>query len=186
MKPTALLVALATLAGCGSAGSFNGTVAGNQLAVRDAIFGVTRDSAGKPTTAVLVLADVPDICTTVKANRNPKGATYVSVVLTRVSGLTLGPPDVGDYTVAAFPSSGNAAIGGTFIKNDPSCLNTVAGQSATFKSGLIKIANYRAEAGGGMSGTFDLTIGNQADKITGGFNAHFCDGWVPGTPASCE
>lgn len=187
MKLIALLIAAVTLGACGGPGSFSGTVAGNPLAVRDAIFGLTRDASGRATTAVLVMADVPDICTSVKANRNPKGATYLAVALTRLTGLVLAPPDVGDYTVTTFPTtSGNYALSGAFIKNDPSCLNTIAAQSSGFKSGLIKIGSYRAEVGGGMSGTFDVTVGNQDDKATGSFSARFCDGWAGVSPTVCE
>ncbi len=181
MKPLALL-ALASLCACGGPGSFNGQVANNPLGVRDAVFSVAKDNKGNPLYALLILSDVADSCATLKANRNPKTATYLAITLYRFSSSGILAPDVAEYGVAAslpLLTSGNWASG-TFTRNDPNCTNTIAAKSAVTKSGLLKVQAYKAGPGGVLGGNFDLTFGDQADKASGAFSASFCD-WDPGT-----
>ena len=105
MKRRALIFAevLATLSGCGG-GSVAGTVSGISLAAQDSIFFVIKDDAGKTQAVAVVIGDKPNICDTLKANRNPKGATSLSFSLLNVKienqQASLLAPDVGSYTVS--------------------------------------------------------------------------------------
>ena len=96
-------------------------------------------------------------------------------------------PDVGEYAVKSGLqfSNGNFAYG-SYQKTDPSCKNIVAASASVTQSGLVKLTAVQAATNGGMLGTFDITFGDQKDKVTGGFSAAFCD-WDPQkSPTSCE
>lgn len=183
------VVGLLFMAGCNPYGSFDGKVAGNKLEVKDAIFGLYK-SNGKTQGALMLMSDQPSLCDKLKANREPKEATALALVLFRVSAdKTLVPPDVGDYAAVAplgvLFATGNTSIG-FFEKNDASCSNTLPSDSAEIRSGTVKITEYKAEAGGRMSGSFDLTFGGQADKAKGSFNASYCELPTMDTSLNCE
>ena len=180
-------LALIGLAACGGPGSFNGQVANNPLNVRDAVFTVSKDNKGNPLYALLILSDVEGTCAALKANRNPKTASYLALTLYRFASTGIIAPDVGEYSVAdSLPllTAGSWASG-TFTRNDPNCTNTIAAKSAVTKSGILRVQAYRAETGGALGGNFDLTFGDQSDKATGSFSATFCD-WEPVATLHCE
>lgn len=175
-------------AACGGPGSFNGTVDGKSLTVEDAIFVPDKDSNGKTTGVFLVLADVPDLCSVVKANRDPKGATWVMFGLARYSsdGKVLAP-DKGEYKVVSELSgnlNGNVAAG-VFNKSDANCSNEVPSDRRSAKSGLLTVDSIDLKQDGSMVGTFDVTFGTQADKVTGSFHATYCDFDIDSKP-NCE
>lgn len=170
-----LVAALLAVGMVGCAGSADGTVAGHKLAVADAIFGVQKDSDGKNTFLLVALSDKANLCDSLKANRQPKSATTLSLGMFRVADLKLLAPDVGDYAVRtgtdAF-SNGNTASP-TFSRQDSSCANTISGNAGDGKSGIIKLTNLKAETGGTANGTFDITFGD--GSLKGSFNATYCD-----------
>lgn len=186
MRIRSLLIAT-TLFGCGGPGSFSGTVAGNGIAVQDAIFAVAKDGSGKVFAAELFLGDKPGICATLKANRNPKSSAYLQLTFESLGSTGAVSPDVGDYTVKSGLqlAAGNWAYG-VYAKTDPNCQNTLTSSAAQTQSGTVKVASIKPEANGQMIGTFDITFGPQKDKVTGAFSATFCD-WDPfKPPTSCE
>lgn len=170
-----LVAAVLAVGMVGCAGSAEGKVAGHNLAVADAIFGVQKDSDGKNNILFVVLADKPNLCDSLKANRTPKGATSLSLGMFRIADLKLLAPDVGEYTVRtgadAF-SNGNTASP-TFSRQDSSCADTISNNAGDGKSGLIKLTNLKAETGGSANGTFDITFGD--GNLKGSFNASYCD-----------
>lgn len=171
-----LIAAVSLVAMVGCSGSVNGTVGGVSLSVADAIFAVFKDDAGKTQGLLVVMADKPNICTALKANREPKSATSLSFSLFRVNdSFEILAPDVGDYTVKEPPvtSAGSFAYA-NFARTDSNCTNTLSSSASTAKSGLVKLTALKAESNGTASGTIDMTIG-AGDKITGNFNATFCD-----------
>lgn len=158
-----------------SPGSFNGTVAGNSLSVADAIFAQVKDDNGKIFGAYIVLADQPNLCDTLKANREPKQSTYVSFTLLKASDTEFLAPDIGEYTiVTGLPSANASSAYAQFDHSDANCTNTLSEDARTGKSGLIKLQSYKAESGGSASGTFDVTFG-AGDGVKGAFNASYCD-----------
>lgn len=190
LRKAALLSVALFVVGCGGPGSFNGTVDGKSLSVADAVFVPLNDSNGNKVGVVLVMSDVPDICSAMKANRAPKGATSATFVLMRFGsdGKVLAP-DVGDFKLTdnldAQPTE-NIGFGG-FSKSDANCTNEVASDHSGAKSGLVKVDSIELKSGGALSGTFDATFGTQNDKATGSFNAEYCD--APTTrdsKANCE
>ncbi len=187
MKKLATLVLPLCLAACGGPGSFNGTVAGIKLDVKSSVFLQGTDSNGVPNSAWVALTDVPAACDEVKSNRTPKNGTIVVFLLERYDANNKRiAPDKGDYTVTdnIFSSSGNIAFA-NFSKQDTNCTNTIQAKNSTGRSGLIKVDGYKGVTGGNISGSFDVTFGDQNDRVTGGFNADFCDAAIPLTP-NCE
>lgn len=175
----ATVVVLATLSGCGG-GSVAGSVSGISLAAQDSIFLVLKDDAGKTQSIVVLIADKPNICDTLKANREPKASTSLAFTLLNVkienNKGSLLAPDVGSYTVTDqdITASGTFARS-SFTKTDANCTQTLTTGATTGKSGLVKISSLNASSSGSLVGTFDVSIGTQSDKLTGTLNARFCD-----------
>lgn len=173
------------LSACG--GSVNGPVAGAQLGVADSVFFVNKDSAGKTKALIVVLADKPNICTSLKANRQPKNATSMVLSLIRLSanGEVLAP-DVADYTVTdQFSGAGNWGFA-EFSKTDSNCTSVLASTATGGRSGVVKLTAINANTGGTAAGTFDITFGSQNDKVTGNFNSTYCDLSTLGSNPNCE
>lgn len=170
-----LVAALLAVGMVGCAGSVSGTVAGNNLAVADAVFAVLK-SDGKAQALLVALSDQPKICDSLKANREAKNSTTMTMAFLRSSGLEVLAPDVGDYTVAetAFRAGDGNKASASFNRYDSTCEDTIASDKRGSKSGLIKVTNLKAEANGTANGTFDITFGS-GDKVTGSFNATYCD-----------
>lgn len=184
---TFVLAAAVVLSACGGPGHMDGTVAGINLSVKDAIFTLIKDTSGNTTGMFVVMADKPDLCTTVKANRQPKeltGVMFSMVQYTDAAGVLA--PDVADYTVInTTPPRGGHYAGALFAHTDANCTSTIAATAGTGSSGLVKLTSMKAETGGTASGTFDVTFGT-SDKVTGSFNAAFCDVQTLGSSANCE
>ncbi|MFO0594313.1 MAG: hypothetical protein U0228_03385 [Myxococcaceae bacterium] len=185
MKRMMLMVAaIAALSGC--SGSVSGTVGGNSLPVADAIFAVLKDTAGKTTGAIIVLADKPKICDSLKANREPKSSTSMFFSIARITATDSLAPDVGDYTVIdTLPTAAGSFAFAGFSHTDTNCTNTLSGSASTGKSGLVKVTNFKGDSTGSANGTFDVTFGG-GDKVTGSFNATFCDISTLQSNPNCE
>lgn len=170
-----LMMAVAALAMVGCSGSVSGTVGGISLNVSDSIFAILKDNSGKQTGALVFLSDKPKLCESLKANRTAKSATGLLMAISRSNNDGAIAPDVGDYTVIDQnpTSAGNFAFAG-FSRTDANCENTIARDASQAKSGLIKVTTLKGEANGSANGTFDITFGG-GDKVTGNFNASFCD-----------
>lgn len=185
MKRLLAVVSMVAMAGC--SGSMTGTVGGVSLNVSDAIFGVLKDDAGKSFAAYVVMADKPKICDNLKANRNPKTATSLALTLYRFSATDFLSPDVGEYTVIdTTPAGAGSYASADFTHSDSDCRNTLADSAASGKSGLIKLTSIKGETNGSANGTFDITFG-AGDKVTGNFNASYCDlSKLPTATPNCE
>jgi hypothetical protein len=186
MRRSLLAVFALALAAC-SPGSFDGTVAGVKLDVKSAVFLQGKDSNGSPTSAWVALTDIDQPCDMLKANRTQKNGTYALFALEQFdSSHKVIAPGIAEYTVTdnLLTFSGNVAFA-SFTKNDTNCTNTLQSKNSTGRSGLIKVTSYKAAAGGSINGSFDVTYGDQNDRVTGGFNAPFCDADLPSNP-NCE
>ncbi len=186
MKKSAFVAALLLCVAC-APGSFNGTVAGNGLDVQDVVFIPMKDTGGAIKGVMVGMSDVFDICTLMKANKEPKNATTVTFsVMTLNADYTFATPAAGDYPIrTTVPASGNYA-GGGFAKLDSTCTDTIADPQGTAQSGTVKVSSITLEAGGTMSGTFDVTFGT-SDTATGSFAAAYCDAPLDsGTTPTCE
>ncbi|MEW5739348.1 MAG: hypothetical protein AB1938_10505 [Myxococcota bacterium] len=173
---TLAVVAVAVFSSCGGPGSMSGTVAGIKLDVKDAIFALVKNQQGQTEGLLIALSDKPDGCASLKANRQPKNLTAVSFSMVRYSDMgSLLAPDVGDYTVInSQPSRGGNYAAAYFTHTDTNCTSTISDTAATGSSGIISLKTLKGEANGIASGTYDVTFG-ASDKVTGSFNATFCD-----------
>ncbi len=183
---SSLPLTLLALAACGP-GSFDGTVSGIKLDVKSAVFLQGKDGNGSPNSAWLALADVSNPCDMLKANRMQKSGAYALFVLEQFDANNKAiQPGVAEYTVTdnIFTFSGNVAFA-NFVKNDTNCTNTLQSKNSTGRSGLIKVTSYKGATGGSIGGSFDVTFGDQNDKVTGSFNAPFCEAEIPNNP-NCE
>ena len=176
VKKLTLLVVATVVSACGPGGTFTGKVGGKELSVQDALF-FPYKANGAVVGATIILADKPNVCTSLKSNRVPKNSAFVAMTLFRVtSNGSVVPPDTGDYTVTstASPGVGNFAYT-EFNSLDSNCVNLLPDTATGGVSGLVKVATYKPEVNGGMSGSFDMTFGSQNDKGSGSFNAAYCD-----------
>jgi hypothetical protein len=187
MKKMTLVMGLFAAMVSGCAGSVNGTVGGVNLSVADAIFAIIKDDAGKSIAAFLVMADKPKICDSLKANREPKTSTAMTITLFRFSATDYLAPDAMDYTVIdTNPTGAGSYASANFSRTDSNCTNTLADSASSGKSGLVKLTNLKGETNGTANGTFDITFG-AGDKVTGNFNATYCDlSKLPQTTPNCE
>jgi hypothetical protein len=176
MHRISLFLAFAALTGCG--GSFSGTVNGIPLSVQDSIFGLLKDDQGKSTGLVIFLADKPGLCDKLKANREPKNSTSFTFLLANIAndGSQLAP-STGDYTITSnFGASTRGNVGiASFSKTDGNCTATIQSANTTGQSGVVKLSGVNSSSGGQATGSFDITVGTQNDKVTGTIAATYCD-----------
>ncbi len=188
MRRLMMVVPVVAVMGC--SGSMSGTVGGVSMNVADAIFAIIKDDSGKSVAALVVLADQPKICDSLKANRNPKSATSLVLTMFRVGpspGFENLAPDVGDYTtIGDRPMGAGNYTYANFTHGDSNCTNTLSESASSGKSGLIKVTNIKGETNGAANGTYDITFG-AGDTVKGSFNATYCDlSKLPTTTPNCQ
>jgi hypothetical protein len=188
MRKLALTLAAIMSAAC-SPGSFSGTIVGTPLSVQDVIFAVLKTEQGKSAGMFVLMSDKPNMCASLKANREPKNATAVMFQLLRISAnAEILAPEIGDYTVkplVAGSGAGNYAYS-VFAKTDANCTEALSATNVVGQSGIVKVTALKAEANGTAAGTFDITYGTQNDKVTGAFNASYCDITQIAQSPNCE
>jgi hypothetical protein len=172
MKKLSLIALAFVVSGCNS---FNGKVGGTELQVVEALFFPYKEN-GAVTGASVIMSNKPKLCDSLKGNRVPKNSVYMVASVGRYTAAGAVAPDVGDYTVttAAVTQPGNYAAA-IFASLDANCNSLLNISSSVGQSGLVKVQSYKAEQGGSMSGTFDITFGTQSDKTSGSFTAQYCD-----------
>lgn len=177
---------------CGGPGNVSGTVSGTTFTVNDAIFASMKDAqTGAESGALIVLASVADVCTTMKAKKDPKNASAVGVALMHMDAqgkslpLVAGDYPILDLSTMTSPPSFFASV--VFTNTDATCKDMMAEGKSQAASGTVKLTAYDAKAGGKAEGTFDVVVGSQGDKVTGSFGATFCD-YTPkdGETTTCE
>jgi len=177
-----------------SLGTFSGTVAGQSLTVRSAVFGETI-VFGRFRGTEVILSDVPDLCDAITANRTPKNATFFrATMFIRDFDNELVSPGAMTYTVIPsvdplndepFYLSGKSIA--SFSRNNDNCQDTLPSGQGVGISGFVKVDEIYYQSGGKMSATFDVTLGDQKDKVKGSVSADYCDKiWVYGPQPSCE
>jgi hypothetical protein len=161
MKRLTLLL----LCACGPSGpgQFNGTVQSNTLRVADAVYLMGQE---------VWLTDHIDLCALLQKNTYPKGGTLVKIAAHPVA-------TTGDFTVAESGALDHT-ISFEFLKLDATCNTSV---SAPATAGTATLTT--ADAMGNASGTFDVTFGS-ADKVTGTFNATYCNAMTSYPSPTCE
>ena len=192
MRNLSLLMAALALAACGGPGSFDGTVAGNTLDVKEAVFFVQPFTFG--TTSVgnaiaLGLSGQTGTCDSLKANTTKANGTALTMALGVMQGGLSVSDDLtsGSYRLLTIldglnpPAAGTRVYYSAFDKLDATCKDTTS-QTGLATGGSITVDGYTA--GKSVTGSFDLQFGSDTGK--GSFNATFCDYQLPTTTPACQ
>jgi hypothetical protein len=177
---SAWIPAVALLAACGP-GSFEGTVSGVTLDVKDAAFTVAKDPAGQPELLVVYLSDQPNVCDLLKAGSNARSSTTLSLWFfqeDQPGGNTV-VPTPGRYVVRDDTVTRHSLP--ELLKLDSGCLSNV---DAAGLAGSATLDSYQAEPGGSLSGSFAVAFNPNGDQGKGTFNAPFCD--APWRLSGCQ
>ncbi|MBX7097718.1 MAG: hypothetical protein K1X89_08400 [Myxococcaceae bacterium] len=185
------LTSLAFLAACGPGNSLSGTVAGTGFTIKEAIIGPVKSSSkgsGLTTTAAgLILSDTAGWCDALKANRMKKNTRSMVILLTnRPDQSTQLAPAAGDFTVTQQSSALGNLASAQVLDLDGTCTRSSDPDARLATSGLVKLTQLKLEANGTASGELDLTFGPQKDKVTGTFNATYCEFPPTAGSPSCE
>ena len=177
-----LAVALA-LAGCGPArnpGSFQGTVNGMTLDVKDSLFFKYHTYSGEPL-LILLMVDQPGLCGAMKTGHFLPNMTYFQAALGELSSDPSALPTPGTFIVPDGSSSTSKYVVPLMNSTDETCSR---GLPISGFGGTATVDQYEAQSGGSMTGTFDVTFGTAAEPATGDFDAAFCD--VPPLSGGCQ
>ncbi len=154
-----ILLAAAFWFGCGGPGSFNGTVNGTAMEVRDAVFNVAQ---GKPTGAI-TLSESEDICEEMRRRMMSVPALEM-VLLNREETGTLEP---GTYLILSESDArqGRPAPGPLYA-----LVSFIGEGQSTGATGEIQLDDVSSER---VSGSFNFLL-TTGDQVTGAFNARPC------------
>jgi len=168
---------------CNSPGSIR-TSDGKSIPVQSAAFVPALDNAGRMTSAMIILADEPEVCRALRSGREPKKMEGLQFLVLSLSDRSLLAPDIGEYTVITSEPqrAGNYAIG-QMMKTDLNCNNTIPAADAVLRSGFVSIDKLETGREGFASGTFDATYGRGID-VKGRFTAEYCE--VTTTQLNCQ
>jgi len=177
------VVAALALAGCGGPGSFQGTVDGLTLAVKDSLFLAYNPGGDQLALLVLLMTDKPGLCEAMKAGNIFSNTTYFQAALGDSLSDPSALPPPGDFIVTNGFAPPARFTFATVFRTDASCGLPA---SVDGHDGTVSVRQYRAQSGGSMTGTFDATFGTfePAGHATGDFNADFCD--VPSVASGCQ
>src|SRR5689334_9675027 len=92
-------LALPALVACGGPGSFDGTVNGITMSVKDAVFLTPKDGNGNVVGLVLSMSDQPGLCASLQAQQVVHDSTNFVASLSEFSGGGQVPPTPGDFPV---------------------------------------------------------------------------------------
>ena len=190
MLRVSCVIALAlSLFACGGPATVTGTVAGNSFTIQDAVVVSVSSSGSSNTGAVISMTSAANACQNIKDKIRPKGASGVVFVLVRLDANANPLPIIaGDYQVNSEPSGAGMWALGAVGKDDDACKSTIPEGQSNATSGKVTVTSVDFSTGGVTAGTFDLTIGSQADKISGSFSATFCESAasIPSGDSTCQ
>lgn len=181
------LLGVLTLAICGSwgcgPGSFKGTVSGRGFNVEDAVFYVSPGDDAFPPGIEVILSDRGGLCDDLRAGRLRKNSTIFDTLLARLVNGEYIAPDQGAYAISGEAGRIGAAI---FVAFDANCRSSLPSSQAGAVSGTVNVDEFRGAPGGRLTGSFTMTIGQQADQVTGNVSADWCDLSAQPGSFSCE
>jgi hypothetical protein len=191
-----MVLGLAMWAGCGSdsnnnnnnndagsngPGTFNGTVRGKGLSVKDAVFGIINDGSSASNSVIVILADRASLCAAISANPAPTGATTgFGFGLANVGLLGVTPLATGTYTFASSPTlgAGKVSVAVTY-ETLQGC--TVDTNSKVFGTGGSVTVTQVGNAGGtNLHATYSMQF--NSDSVSGSVNATYCAALSTTTP----
>ena len=163
------LVLGSTLVACAPAG-VSGTVSGNALNAKDAVFGVQDEQL------YLFIGEHDALCSAVASNAHFANASALALALKSQDGSGNPMPIVpGKYAVVTpdnFDAAATAAFA-RFLRTGPDCADVLSDDQSYAISGSVTIDSV--ENGKDARGSFDIKVGTQADELTGSFDAGYCE-----------
>jgi hypothetical protein len=182
-----LALSLVVLTACGGPGSFDGTVQGNTLPVKESVFfrgsnvASQTGSVASGSGVVIALSDKTHLCDMLKNNQLTADSTsFIMLLGVSQGGLTF--TDVlstGKYRLFnpltdIIPplASGTRLTFPIFTKLDGQCQNGLGANGAA-TGGSVTLDHFDPVNGGFATGSFDLAF--NSDNGQGTFNAPFCD-----------
>ncbi|MBK7858213.1 MAG: hypothetical protein IPJ65_06240 [Archangiaceae bacterium] len=168
---------------CNSPGYLK-TSYGAPVHIESAVFVPSIDAQGRTYGATVLLADVPDLCRSLRSGRMPRKMSGLQLELVRFGQNGLLAPDVGEYNViAAQPTRVGSYASGLLLESDANCTNTLSATEAVFRSGIVTVDRFETGHDGFVSGSFEATCG-QGDEASGRFSAEYCEITAP--QLSCQ
>ena len=158
----------------------HGSVLGDQLEVKDAIYMryPLRTGSGEVVETVSVLlSDKPELCRYLQADTVPRNMTVLAFTLQRGPNHAVNP---GTYDVRAPDESSGAAPRGRayaqFLHLDAHCNPELPASSTAVVAhdGTLELRGIRQDVRPHVEGGFDLSFGPQKDKVNGVFDASEC------------
>jgi hypothetical protein len=165
--------------GCGGT-TFHGSVDGETLSPKSAIFSLDTSDNGSGGTSQLVqvlISDQSDLCKLLQTGVAPKNSSQLGIKFYGVvTNGAFGAVATGKYEVVTSISqlTGDKAASGYFQRSDDQCLSTLTEDQGTAVSGTAELDSFKAEASGTSSGSFNLNFPG-TDVVSGGFDATYCD-----------
>lgn len=183
---SAWIVVLAGIVACDGPGTFQGTVAGRGLVVKDSVAVLFRQGSGiRPGPSLgVAMADVENLCESIRANKSRRNATTFSMRLYRWDEQGQ-PTEItpGDYEVS--PAASDTTYADVqFRQVNDRCSGELTGIAG---GGRVNLTTFEARPGAHVRGSFAVIINFPIlnEQVSGTFNAAFCDA-TPGTSPTCE
>ena len=154
--------------------SLTGTVSGQPLTPRSAVF-VAGEVNDVPVVVLRITDDANDCALLTQGRRSGKSSGLIWVLAADESGVDastrrLIAPAAGSYSVVTAAQSGNT-VEGFYSQLDATCQQTLPDSATAFASGSVSLTLLKADQ---ATGTFQLSVGTQADSLTGSFDAQVC------------
>lgn len=176
-----------SLLACGPTNSFSGSVQGQMMQPKEAIYAVQTLSGGGQA-FTMIISDQTGLCNLYTSGHQPKSATamgFIAEVLDSSGSTTLNLA-TGAYTVVSVGAGGSGNLALSFFdKVDSTCNSLLSGQqSATGTGGTFTLNAFSASNNGNANGSFNVNFGS--DHASGTFNATACAALNASTSYTCQ
>lgn len=179
-----VVAVLGLVTGCGDdfGGEVKGTVGGQTLDVKEAVFMTVPVGIGA-NFQLVYLSDRDGLCETLKTlnTKVPRDATILELLMLNVDADgEVGSAGVGTYSIVD-PSTDTSALAGrlalgNFIKTGPQCESVLSGEQGTAMDGAIELSELESGDDGFAEGRFDMQFGPGAtERLEGDFKARPCE-----------
>jgi hypothetical protein len=166
----------------GRANIVRGTVLGQGIEVRDAIYMryPLKHVDGKPVETVsILLSDRPNLCDYLREDSVPRNLALFGITLQRGPSLVVNP---GTYDVRApvVDPEGGETRGRAYaqlLRLDDECSPVLPASSTTYivaHEGELELHTGGSQAAPRVNGTFEFSFGPQQDAVSGRFDASLC------------
>lgn len=185
MKKLSAAVFAALLTACGSSGDPSGTVDGSiqgrKLDFSHGIIFTTGNQPGRPgNSATILLSNRSDLCDSMKSHIIPKNLDKLDFNIVHSDEQRNAVPlTTGEYIVATGSQAHEAPrlVGATASRSDGECVPVLDYKESQAVSGSVTLdaVDVDVATAGGAQGSYELFFGSKKEKLSGTFNAIFCE-----------